>query len=347
MKRNRLYVLGCGLLLTVSCIGSGAAGELVYAGVQDTVQLEASAIVDTMTGVEEQNLDSGEGKRNTLGEEALPVEQPGETKEVLTDMYDENEAEGDTSEPVIEEDFLDVAVDESQLHLEVNRAFLITLDVSKGEPPYQIYEYNGPEWAFVRGTEILGTPNEPGEYSFSYKVRDANGKTSTELDVTFVVGEEVGTIPEVKLPSDDGVVTLVVGEAFKLPLEVTGGTPPFTYEFHGAPDWMKIEGDYLVGKPDKVYDEFLIGLGVADANSLAGNVREYTIKMIEKEPEKLPDAQDEKKGSNTAETSSHKIDAVQTRDAAPIGRLAVTLLAAYAGAIAIIKGKKGTDRGCK
>ena len=131
MKRNRLYVLGCGLLLTVSCIGSGAAGELVYAGVQDTVQLEASAIVDTMTGVEEQNLDSGEGKRNTLGEEALPVEQPGETKEVLTDMYDENEAEGDTSEPVIEEDFLDVAVDESQLHLEVNRAFLITLDVSK------------------------------------------------------------------------------------------------------------------------------------------------------------------------------------------------------------------------
>ena len=67
MKRNRLYVLGCGLLLTVSCIGAGAAGELVYAGVQEPVQLEAPAIVDTMTGVEEQNLDSGEGERNTLG----------------------------------------------------------------------------------------------------------------------------------------------------------------------------------------------------------------------------------------------------------------------------------------
>ena len=343
MKRNRLFVLGCGLLLTVSCVGAGTAGRLVYAGVQEPVQLETPAIEDTKSVAEEQNLESGEGESNTLGEEASPVELPGETEEVLTDMYNENEAVGDASEPVIEEELLEAAVDESQLHLEVNRAFLITLDVSKGEPPYQIYEYNGPDWAFVRGTEILGTPNEPGEYLFTYKVRDANGKSTTGLDLTLVVGEEVGTIPDVKLPSDDGVITLVAGEAFKLPLGVIGGTPPFTYEFHGAPEWMKIEGDYLVGKPDKVYEEFLIGLGVADANNLSGNVCEYTIKVIEKETEKLPDAQDEKKGPNTAETSAHKIDAVQTRDAAPVRTLAATLLAACTGAIAIIKGKRVGD----
>ena len=140
MKRNRLFVLGCGLLLTVSCVGAGTAGMLVYAGVQEPVQLETPAIEDTKSVAEEQNLESGEGESNTLGEEASPVELPGETEEVLTDMYNENEAVGDASEPVIEEELLEAAVDESQLHLEVNRAFLITLDVSKGEPPYQIYE---------------------------------------------------------------------------------------------------------------------------------------------------------------------------------------------------------------
>lgn len=338
MKRNRLLAMGCGLLLSVSCVVPGAAGVMVYAEVQDSGQLESPAGDEAKNDYEEQNLDSS---GNELDSSVKEVGQPENVMDDVSESHNENGDFEDLSDLPPEEDYLDVTVDESQLQLKVNRAFKITLNVSGGEPPYRIYGYYGPDWVQVDGIELKGIPTEPGEYLFSYEVRDANDKASWGLDFALVVGEEVETIPFVRLPSDDGLITLVAGEAFKLPLIINGGTPPYTYEFYGAPDWMKIEGDYFVGKPDKVYDEFLIGLGVSDANSPAGDVYEYTIKVVEKEPEILQAVQDEKKGPSTPKVSSYKTEAVQTRDTAPVGTMGIALLTACVGTIGIIwRGKK-------
>lgn len=271
-----------------------------------------------------------------------------ENSDTVSLFKKENSGEKDKKDKKEEISYLDVTVDHSKLNLQINEEFELPLIVTGGQEPYRIHGYAGPDWLKADGITFKGTPPKAGVYVVSYEVWDANDKASWGLDLQLVVGGGDETMPKVKLAADKSDRTLVMGEEFRLPIEISGGTAPYTVKLYSAPEWMKLENNNLVGKPGELLDEYYIGIGVIDANGTEGEIQKYAISVVktkeEKEKmetveaskEKKDSPKEEKEDSNTSNTSK----AVKTGDVAPIGILVVLLVAAGIGIVIVTKRKK-------
>ena len=271
-----------------------------------------------------------------------------ENSETVTLFKKESSVDKDKEDKAKEESLLDVTLDDSKLNLQINKEFELPLIVSGGEEPYKIYGFAGPDWVKADGITFKGTPPKAGVYVVSYGVEDVNGKISWGLDLQLVVGGGDESMPKVKLAADKSDRTLVMGEEFRLPIEISGGTAPYTIKLCAAPEWMKVENNNLVGKPETILKGYHIGIGVVDANGTEGEMQDYAfyvvetkeekekMETVEASKEKKDSPKEEKEDSNTSNTSK----AVKTGDMAPIGILVVLLVAAGIVIVIVTKRKK-------
>ncbi len=92
---------------------------------------------------------------------------------------------------------------------------------------------------------ITGTPTSSGNFDFTLTVRDALGQTASG-DVQLIVRSSSGnfTIPTFSLP------TAAVECRFSTPLQVNGGTPPYTWSAIGLPQGLSISpSGQITGQP--------------------------------------------------------------------------------------------------
>lgn len=126
--------------------------------------------------------------------------------------------------------------------------FSRTLSVNGGTPPYS--------WSaatplpqglglLANGT-ITGTPLGAGSYSFNVQVTDSRGRSTTQSCSLNVQNPQLTISTACPLPAG------TTGESYGQRLEVSGGTPPFSWSIVGAlPSGLSVTGEgVLAGTPE-------------------------------------------------------------------------------------------------
>lgn len=268
-------------------------------------------------------------------------------------IFKQEKGDGKENREYVKEDLLDVSLGYDKLELEVNKEFEITLKVSGGEPPYRIEGYAGPDWLKVEGITISGKPPKAGVYVLSYSVIDSKGKVSWGLDSQIVVGGGDDSMPKVKLAADEDDMTVVLGEKFRFPIEISGGAAPYTIKIYSAPEWVRLENNAIVGKATELSEGYGFGISVVDANGTESEMLPCAIKVVKEKQDRDKDKEKDKKDEKTIEASKDKkestkdnkessntTNAVKTGDTAPIAILVVVLIAAGIGIVIFTKKKK-------
>lgn len=107
-------------------------------------------------------------------------------------------------------------------------AFSASISVSGGTPPYAFSSPGGlPPGITVNGSQVAGTPTQPGSYSIGIQVTDSVG-ASGSANISFsVFGFTSGSLP----PG----IPLV---PYLASVGVSGGTPPYAFSFSGLPSGL-------------------------------------------------------------------------------------------------------------
>ncbi|MCQ4669991.1 LPXTG cell wall anchor domain-containing protein [Lactonifactor longoviformis] len=323
---------------------------------QDTNQSESSETKGSDKKAGSEGTDSETRKADAKNEQKSSSEE-----EIIEESTADSDAvtlfkqvNGDGKEKTeTKEDYLDVSLGHDKLELEINKEFELTLKVSGGKPPYKIDGYYGPDWLKVDGITLSGKPTKAGVYLFSYTVSDANGKISWGLDAQIVVGGGDTSMPKVKLVTQENDTAVVLGEDFRFPIEISGGTAPYTIKLRGAPEWVKLENGALVGKATELSEGYGFGISVVDANGTESEMLPCAIKVVKEKQDRDKDKEKDKKDEKTIEASKDKkestkdnkessntTNAVKTGDTAPIAILVVVLIAAGIGIVIFTKKKK-------
>lgn len=324
---------------------------------QDTNKTDASDTKGKDSKLEKESTDSETkktGEKNTdkdLTDKEVAEESTENSSAVS--IFKQAKGDGKEKQEYVKEDLLDVSLGYDKLELEVNKEFEITLKVSGGEPPYRIEGYAGPDWLKVDGITISGKPPKAGVYVLSYSVIDAKGKVSWGLDSQIVVGGGDDSMPKVKLAADEDDLTVVLDEEFRFPIEISGGTAPYTIKIYSAPEWVKLENNAIVGKATELSEGYGFGISVVDANGTESEMLPCAIKVVKEKQNKDKDEEKDKKDEKTIEASKDKkestkdnkessntTDAVKTGDTAPIAILVIVLIAAGIGIVIFTKKKK-------
>ena len=160
-------------------------------------------------------------------------------------------------------------------------------------------------------------------------------------------------MPKVKLVTQENDTVVVLGEDFRFPIEISGGTAPYTIKLRGAPEWVKLENGALVGKATELSEGYGFGISVVDANGTESEMLPCAIKVVKEKQDRDKDKEKDKKDEKTIEASKDKkestkdnkessntTNAVKTGDTAPIAILVVVLIAAGIGIVIFTKKKK-------
>lgn len=164
-----------------------------------------------------------------------------------------------------------------------NVLYSTTLAATGGTPPYA--------WSFVSGTlppglsvgptgTITGTPTTAGPYSFTVQVTDSTSPTPNSVQGTFSITVTAATggltFTSSTLPA--GAVTVPYGAD----IQVTGGTPPYTFAATGLPANFSIDATangnaaagHVLNVAPKTAGTFTFNVTVTDSSTptpLTGN----------------------------------------------------------------------------
>jgi hypothetical protein len=134
---------------------------------------------------------------------------------------------------------------------------------SAGEPPLHWSVSDGalpPGLILSSGGEIVGTPDEPGEFAFTVRVRDSSFPVRA--------GEQaysITVLPRLRITVD--LPAARVFEPYQFTPVVEGGVPPYVFEAIGLPAGLGVnpETGTISGVPITAYPALRIDLRVADS----------------------------------------------------------------------------------
>ena len=145
--------------------------------------------------------------------------------------------------------------------------YSVTFVGSNGVPPYQFLVSAGllPAGLSLSGTgDLTGTPTHSAPYSFTITVSDALGRERDLLGTGTVTGALTITPPPV----------LVANTAYSGPIEVSGGTGPYTFTIDSGslPPGMSLGPNGLLSGTPTTPGLYTLVIQVTDANGLSSTL---------------------------------------------------------------------------
>jgi hypothetical protein len=148
--------------------------------------------------------------------------------------------------------------------IDANQQLQFTVSVSGGAPPYSYQWYsNDNQIANATSSSFTFAPNYPGTYDISVIVTDS-------LDIQASPNATSVTVnPWLSMYIEQGSATTNVDQPVQFTVLVTGGTPPYSYQWSY---WLYPEGDPVAGATSSIFiftptssGTYIIELIVTDA----------------------------------------------------------------------------------
>ncbi len=137
---------------------------------------------------------------------------------------------------------------EGEVHSCVSAPIRIPLLAEGGTAPvlWRRIDSGDADWLVVDGSAVRGTPPAPGRWRIGLEAEDASGQTARG-DLTIVIAGLPSGLPLKLLTAS--LPTAYSAVPYEHRLGAEGGTPPYTWEERGLPDWAALQGDVLRGTP--------------------------------------------------------------------------------------------------
>ena len=160
------------------------------------------------------------------------------------------------------------------------KSWSLTDTLDGGLPPYSFALKSGsslPAGLVLDGTTITGKVSVANVYTFTYEVADSSA-TPLELDATYTL---TVTAPDpITVQADLGTVKVGKSKSVTLSDTISGGVPPYTFDFNGAHDAaFTLSAGELTITPSAAQN-YTCAITATDALGTAQNIT-YTVAAVE------------------------------------------------------------------